>query len=136
MAIKQLHHINYLVRDLNQSISYFSRLLQQQPVTESLPSRDVITARYELSGVLFILVQPTTDTGVVAKTLAQKGEGVFLLSLAVDDLDSTVEALESEQIRIDSDSRRTGLDDWSVCDLKPSSDSRTTIQLCQEKHSK
>ena len=132
MAIQQLHHINYLVENLDQSIGYFNRLLQQEPVIESLPSRGVNTARYNLNGVLFILVQPTTETGVVAEALTQKGEGVFLLSLAVDDLERTIDSLKADDIAIDNASHRTGLDGWSVCDLSSKTDTRTVIQLCQE----
>ena len=132
MAIQQLHHINYLVEDLDQSIGYFSRLLQQEPVIGALPSRGVNTARYNLNGVLFILVQPTTDIGVVAETLVQKGEGVFLLSLSVDNLEGTIDTLAAEDIAVDTTSHRTGLDGWSVCDLSTTTDTRTVIQLCQE----
>ena len=130
MPINQLHHLNYLVKDLNESTRYFSAILQQEPVVERLLKREVITARYDLSGTYFILVQPTSEQGVVAQTLAEKGEGLFLLSLAVDELQTAIDDLKTREISADLSSRRQGLDGWDICDLQSISDSRTTIQLC------
>lgn len=132
MAINQLHHLNYLVKNIDESTSYFSAIFQQQPVIESITKRGVITARYDLNGTYFILVQPTSDTGIVAETLAEKGEGLFLVSLAVDDIESNLDDLETRDIEVDLTTRRQGLDGWDVCDLKPLSDSRTIIQICAD----
>ena len=86
MTTQQLHHINYLVKDLAISISYFEKIFQQKPVMDAIEKRGVLTASFNLGGVLFILVQPTSEEGEVAETLASNGEGVFLISFSVDDL--------------------------------------------------
>ena len=132
MAINQLHHVNYLVNDLEESLKYFTAIFQQMPKLDSLDKRGVKTARFDLGGVEFILVQPLSKEGIVAQTLAEKGEGVFLISFGVDDLSEATDELQSLNIAIDSGSFREGLDGWQVCDLAANNDSRTTLQLCED----
>ena len=133
MTITSFHHINYLVHDLSTSCVYFEALFQQKPVFESIAKRGVNTARFDLNGIYFILVQPTSSEGVVAEALAEKGEGVFLLSLTVDDMQTTSDELKNSSVELNEQTLRTGLDGWTVCDLVNESDTRTTLQLCQEK---
>ena len=132
MTTQQLHHINYLVKDLAISISYFEKIFQQKPVMDAIEKRGVLTASFNLGGVLFILVQPTSEEGEVAETLASNGEGVFLISFSVDDLSQAIARLEAEQICVNHASKREGLNGWQVCDLEPVSPGRTIVQLCQE----
>lgn len=130
-TINSVHHFNFVVRDLERSTQRFSRILNQEPKYDSLAGRQVKTARFQLSGVWLVLVQPTTNNSEVARILAERGEGLFLLSFGVDSLDTEVNELESRGITMDESGAREGLLDWKVWDLATEEGLGSVIQLCE-----
>ena len=130
--ITHVHHINFLVKDLDSNVNYLTRLLNRKPDVNDLPNRGVRTARYELDNVHIVLVSPDNEQGEPAKILKQRGEGLFLLSLATNSIDETLDYLESQQIH-PSSAQRNGLLNWSVIDLLAPSGLGPVIQLCEEK---
>jgi methylmalonyl-CoA/ethylmalonyl-CoA epimerase len=70
-AVQSVHHINFVVRDLEPQVEYLRSLLQCEPIFEDLPVRQVKTARFLLSGVWIVLVQPISTEGEVARILAK-----------------------------------------------------------------
>ena len=128
-----VHHINIVVRDLDQAISQYSRLLGYfAPIRERLPSRGVETARYRIGPTWLVLVMPTDPGGIAGRHLAQHGEGVSLLSFRVEDLNEATGELRSRGVTIAGDRPRTGLANWHVQDVSLAYDDRLTLQLCEE----
>jgi methylmalonyl-CoA/ethylmalonyl-CoA epimerase len=120
-----------VVRELAPQIEYLRTLLQSEPIIEDLPNRQVKTARFCLSGVWLVLVQPLSTEGEVAQILAERGEGLFLLSLNVDSLDASLEKLSQQGINSDNKGKREGLDNWRVQDLDCPNALGPILQLCQ-----
>ncbi|WP_158769750.1 VOC family protein [Paraglaciecola sp. L1A13] len=129
--IRSIHHINYLVSDLNQAIPYFSKLFNCQPIVEALSGRDVKTARFPVGDAWLVLVQPVSEHSEVARILAQRGEGLFLLSFGVDNLSNALDALVERGIKPDAKGPRSGLDNWSVHDIECPLSLAFVLQLCQ-----
>ncbi|GAB5381893.1 MAG: hypothetical protein Alis3KO_30770 [Aliiglaciecola sp.] len=125
-----VHHINFLVKDLDTTCEYLSKVLSQDAIRESLPLRNVNTARFQLNNCWLVLVQPLSEQGEVARILAHRGEGLFLLSLGCDDLDKQISRLEKQDICVNAKSKRKGLSDWSVVDLEHPSGLGPVLQLC------
>jgi methylmalonyl-CoA/ethylmalonyl-CoA epimerase len=130
-TVNSIHHINFLVRDLAPQVEYFRTLLQSDPIIEDLPTRQVKTARFLLSGVWIVLVQPTSTEGEVARILVERGEGLFLLSLNVDSLDESFEKLSKQGIYSYNKGKRQGLDNWIIQDLDCPNALGPVLQLCQ-----
>lgn len=130
-TVNSIHHINFVVRELAPQIEYLRILLQSEPIIEDLPNRQVKTARFCLSGVWLVLVQPLSTEGEVAQILAERGEGLFLLSLNVDSLDTSLEKLSQQGINSDNKGKREGLDNWRVQDLDCPNALGPILQLCQ-----
>lgn len=124
--LTHIHHINFVVGDLNASIPYFKKLLGQQPIVETLPERNVKTARFEIGQSLLVLVQPITSEGVVAEILANKGEGIFLISFATHSIDKTLQELE-----LTYNEKRKGVDGWPICDISPFEQFGVVLQLTE-----
>ena len=128
-----VHHINIVVRDLDQAISQYSRLLGYfAPIRERLPSRGMETARYRIGRTWLVLVMPTDPAGIVGRHLAQHGGGVSLLSFRVEDLNEATNELRIRGVKIADDRPRTGLANWHVQDVALAHDVRLTLQLCEE----
>ena len=130
-TVNSIHHINFVVRELAPQVEYLRTLLQSEPIIEDLPNRRVKTARFCLSGVWIVLVQPLSTEGEVAQILAKRGEGLFLLSLNVDSLDASLEKLSQQNIYSDNKGKREGLDNWRIQDLDCPDGLGPILQLCQ-----
>lgn len=122
-----IHHINWLVHDIHHSVTQFSLFLKQDVIIEYLPERDVDTARFALGDAWLVLVAPRSADSAVGKILAQRGEGLFLLSLA------GIDKLSDEQmLSMDPNGKRQGLDDWQVWDISGLSTATSVLQLHQK----
>ncbi len=129
-SVRGIHHINFLVRDLDTAIERYQMLLGMAVTArESLPQRGVDTARFRVGDTWLVLVQPTGD-GVPAQHLEQHGEGFFLLSLEVDNLERSSAALQGTALA--TGAIRDGLDDWRIVDLEPTETFNAQIQLAEE----
>ena len=105
MAATRIHHLNFVVRDLNAACERFESLLSLEPfqVVDHAPRGSRI-ARSKIGDSWIVLVCPYDDTSVPGRFLAERGEGFFLLSVGSDappdDLDW-----------------REGILDWRVADV-------------------
>ena len=102
MPPSSIHHINFVVRDLERACARFEELLGVEPfeVVDHAP-RGARIARSRVGESWLVLVSPYDPDSVPGRYLAEHGEGFFLLSLGVDALDNP----------------RAGILDWSVEDV-------------------
>ena len=128
--VKGIHHINFLVRDLDAAITRYEQILGI-PVTavEALPRRNVNTARFRVGQSWLVLVQPTGE-GVPADHLNEHGEGFFLMSFEVDDLDATRERLSEAGLNLDAS--RRGVANWTIADLDTAQSFNALLQFTEE----
>ena len=130
LVIHGIHHINFIVRDLETAVPRYQRLLDR-PVDrhDDLPERGVRTARFRIGDLWLVLVQPTQTDSVPGRYLAEHGEGFFLLSFGV-------QSIETEAARLGTDwingSSRSGLDRWWVLDLNPAQVCGAQLQMCED----
>ena len=116
--IKRVHHINFLVQDLEKAISRYQELLGISITRrDELPGRGVKIGRFRLGETWIILVQPTDSQGAPGKHLARHGEGFFLISYQVEDILTAAARASGAGALAASTEIRHGLDDWQVLDL-------------------
>lgn len=143
--ISHLHHINFIVRDLDAAVARYATVLGLNDfIVDALDQRSVITARIKIGETWLVLVQPIGDNSEPARYLRKFGEGFFLLSFATADIDhhfaqldtllDTSGDLPTDNNNIDTTSceARQGLDDWTVADLPMSAFFGAQLQLTQE----
>ena len=112
-----IHHINFIVHDLDAAVPVWERLLDM-PVTarDRLEQRGVRTARFRVGALWLVLVQPVRPDSAPGRFLAEHGEGFFLLSLASADLDAEAQRIGEDWF---DGPVRNGLDGWQVRDIDP-----------------
>ena len=131
--LKKVHHINLLVRDLDAAVQQYRTAFSLDSIEYGeLSARGVRTARFRAGETWIVLVQPTDPQSEPGKHLAEKGEGLFLLSFEVASLDSASEAIASKVQGVSSTPPRTGLDGWQVQDLEPAAFFHANLQLTEE----
>jgi methylmalonyl-CoA/ethylmalonyl-CoA epimerase len=124
--LTHIHHINFVLYDLQEGIEYFNKLFSSTPELANLAERKVKTAKYKIGETFLVLVQPTDSNGVVADVLKQKGEGIFLISFATESIDEALQKLEC-----DYKNKRQGIDGWSISDLSPEEKFGAILQLTE-----
>lgn len=115
-VLKNIHHLNFVVADLDAAMLRYQDGLGLGPfLRDDLPDRGVSTARVRIGEVWIVLVSPQRDDCDVARYLAAHGEGFFLMSFGVDDLDQAIGELAKRGT--EAGAKRAGLSDWQVADL-------------------
>jgi methylmalonyl-CoA/ethylmalonyl-CoA epimerase len=129
----RIHHINFLVRDLDAAEQRYRSVLGLGPaIRDALPGRQVITARFKLGDSWLVLVQPTSEEGEPARHLRENGEGFFLISFGVNDLEAAVRRVREAGSGVTTDEPRTGLDGWRIIDIDPADTFGANVQLAED----
>ena len=118
MAPSRIHHLNFVVRDLDEAMSRFERVLDLEPfsLVDHAP-RGANVARTRIGDSWLVLVCPYDDESVPGRYLAEHGEGFFLVSFGVSDLEAQLEALENQDVEVRDRVPRSGILDWEVADI-------------------
>ena len=116
--LTSIHHINFVVKDLQASVTAYKQTLGLTDFEfADLPERGVSTARVQLGGVWLVLVSPHDENSVPGRHLKKHGEGFFLLSFGVDDLEASLADFAAHGVIPSPDIIRQGLRDWRIADL-------------------
>ena len=101
MAITNLDHVVVAVKDLEAATevwrSNFELPLERTGENQAMGIRQAILP---IGNAFVELITPLADTGPVAEALSNRGEGLYLISLAVDDLDATLADLRAKGVRV------------------------------------
>ncbi len=118
MPPTRIHHINFVVHDLEEAMARFERALGVDPfqVVDYQP-RGARVARTRVGESWLVLVSPYDPASVPGRYLADHGEGFFLVSLGYEDIVQQLERLESEGIEAIDMAPRDGILDWRVADI-------------------
>ena len=108
MAATRIHHINFVVRDLDTACTQFAQRLGTAAFTvvDHAP-RGAHIARTRIGESWLVLVCPYDKESVPGKFLEENGEGFFMLSVGSDDLATDFPGA----------AMRDGILDWQVADI-------------------
>lgn len=117
-VLKCIHHVNFIVDDLESSVAAYQTTLGLGPFEfEDLEARDVATARVRIGDAWIVLVSPRSKDSPVGQYLETHGEGFFLMSFGVDNLDQAMAELTRQGASAADAKTRTGILGWQVADL-------------------
>ncbi|MFQ5547828.1 MAG: VOC family protein [Woeseia sp.] len=130
--LKKVHHINFVVRDLDTAIDRYQLLFNARfGHRESLSDRGAEAARFRLGNVWIVLVQPTRPDSILGRYLEDHGEGFLLISYQVDDVIKSAKCIEEHGVNLLNSTPRHGLDDWRVIDLDPQATFGVPVQIIE-----
>jgi methylmalonyl-CoA/ethylmalonyl-CoA epimerase len=108
MKLKAIDHLCFAVRDLDAARKVYEEDLglELDGVYVSTSER-IRVARYCVGDVALELIEPTSPDSEVAKFLDKRGEGFYLISYRVDDVDAALAELKDKGVStIDEHPRR------------------------------
>jgi methylmalonyl-CoA epimerase len=101
---KGIDHVVVAVKDLDAAVSNYETLYGVA-VSErrEAPAAGMKMAFFRFPDSFMELVSNIDDTGPIAKRLAERGEGVHLIAMQVDDIDKAVAELRDKGVRLVGD---------------------------------
>ena len=99
--IKGINHIGVVVKNIDETVEFFKEAFGAEEVERiSFPEVGQVSCLLKIGRDYFELMEPLGTGGVVAKYLAEKGEGLHHISLLSDNLEEDCEHLEKQGVRI------------------------------------
>ena len=103
MKVKRIDHVGIAVKDLDAALATYERNfdLKADPARGGeVPVFAIRNAFVAIAGTDLEFFSPTTDEGPVAKFVKERGEGLYMLSIEVDDLTAAISELRSLGARV------------------------------------
>jgi methylmalonyl-CoA/ethylmalonyl-CoA epimerase len=108
MKIQRIDHICFAVEDLERTKQIYRDNFGLVPEVEYIAESEYIkVARYYVGEVAVEFMESTSPQGEVAKFIKKRGEGVFLISYKVDDLDAALDELKHKGQKLIDDKPRS-----------------------------
>lgn len=101
--IKGVYGFNIVVQDLEQAVAKFEALLgvKARPLGESdFAFSGMRGATLDVNGVSFSLLTPVDENSPAGKFLKARGEGLMLVALESDNVDSDSERIRSQGLEL------------------------------------
>ena len=133
MAVaKKIDHVAIAVQDLNAAVRTFTNNFGF-PVERSgeVPQLNIRRAFLSIGDAFLELFQPTNDKNPGAKFIGERGEGMYLLSLEVDDLAAAATTLEAKGIKVTRQTLDGGL---KLAFISPKVTHGVLLQLIEHPH--
>lgn len=133
-AMLKVEHIGIAVKDLQNSIPLFEKLLNTNCYkTEEVSSEKVNTAFFQKGETKIELLESTSPEGVIAKYVEKKGEGIHHIAFEVADIEAEMKRLVAEGFVLLNEKPKEGADNKLVCFLHPKHTNGVLIELCMER---
>ena len=115
--LKRIHHIDFVVRDLDRAVETYRRLFAVEPSPrERLAERGIELVRFRLGATWVILVQPVRRDSPVMDFLERYGEGFFHIAYEVEDVEAAARDLRAKGVA--PRPWRRGVEGWKLLDLE------------------
>ncbi len=135
MRFLKIHHVGYVVPDLDEAIAlHEERFGIGVVVRETLPDQGVEAAALEVGTGQIELIQPIDPEGSVARFLERRGPGLHHTAFEVEDLAATLGRLEDAGVTLIDRVPRRGLGGHMIAFLHPKSTAGALTELVDANH--
>lgn len=128
-----LDHLGIAVNSLDEGFQFYKSLGFPEMEVEEVPSEKVRVGFIPLqNGVNIELLEATSSESPIAKFLEKKGPGIHHVCLRVKDIESVVEKLKSEGVRLINEEPRPGAHGCKVVFVHPKSAGGVLLELSEK----
>jgi methylmalonyl-CoA epimerase len=126
-----IDHIGVAVKSLAAAKAIYEKLGLNLSPEETVEAEQVRVVMVPLGESRLELLEPTSETSVIAKFIAKRGEGLHHVSLRVPDLEAAVERLKKDGVRLVSDQIKIGAGGHRYVFVHPSSAGGVLLELVE-----
>ena len=130
--IKAVGHLGIVVRDIDVSLKALSKIIEiQSAAIKEFSEKKMKCAVVELGGIALEFIQDSSEDGIMAQFIKEKGDGIHHFCLLTDNIEDDIEALKQRGIEMLDQKPRTGLRGKKIAFTKPSALNGITIELSE-----
>jgi methylmalonyl-CoA epimerase len=126
-----IDHIGVAVKSLTAAKGIYEKLGLNFAPEETVEGEQVRVVMVQLGESRLELLEPTSENSVIAKFIAKRGEGLHHVSLRVPDLETAVERLKKDGVRLVSDEIKIGAGGHRYVFVHPSSTGGVLLELVE-----
>lgn len=131
MELTKIEHIGIAVKNLDESIKFYEDILGLKCYKiEEVKDQKVKTAFFQVGQTKIELLESTDPEGPIGKFIQKKGEGLHHIAFAVNDINSSLEELKKNNIKLIDETTRKGAEALDIAFLHPKSANGVLIELC------
>ncbi|RDB37247.1 methylmalonyl-CoA epimerase [Spirobacillus cienkowskii] len=137
MKINRINHLGIVPKDASLAKQFFTGILGlPYEGGEVVDDQQVTVDFIRCENSRLELLQATSTDSSIAKFLATRGAGIQHVALDVDDLDSWVNHLKKNQIRLIDEKPKKGAHNTRIVFIHPHSTGGILVELVEEKQNK
>jgi methylmalonyl-CoA epimerase len=129
-----IDHLGIAVKSLAVAKDIYQKLGMKVSAEEVVEAEQVRVVMVPLGESRMELLEPTSESSVIAKFIAKRGEGLHHVSLRVPDLAETVERLKKDGVRLVSNQIKVGAGGHRYVFVHPSSAGGLLLELVEAEH--
>jgi len=130
--MKHIEHIGIAVKNLEDSIAVFEKLLNTACYRKELVVSEQVTTAFLKTGETKIeLLQDEKEDGVINRFITKKGEGIHHIAFEVENIQEEIARLKQAGYIFLNEEPKKGADNKLICFLHPKSTNNILIELCQ-----
>ena len=131
--IERVQHIGIAVKDLDEALKrYMGALGLRLVLREVIESRGVEVAILDAKNIFIELVADQSGESTIKKFIENRGEGLHHIAFNVRDINSEIETLRQEDIRLIDREPREGAHSRKVAFIHPGDFCGVLLELCQD----
>ena len=130
--IKAVGHLGIAVKDIDASLKALSKIVDfQPPAIKEFPEQKIKCAVVELAGISLEFIQDSSETGMMARFIREKGDAIHHFCLLTDNIEDDVETLKDRGIEMLDQKPRIGLRGKKIALTLPSALNGITVELSE-----
>lgn len=126
-----IDHIGVAVKSLAAAKGIYEKLGLNVSVEEVVEAEQVRVVMVPLGESRLELLEPTSDTSVIARFIAKRGEGLHHVSLRVPNLETAVARLKEDGVRLVSNEIKVGAGGHRYVFVHPSGTGGVLLELVE-----
>jgi len=132
--IKKFNHIAIAVSNLENSTAVFEKVFgKKHDRTIEVPEQKVKVAMFDISGVLFEIIQPTEMNTPVAQFVDNRGDALHHISFSVDDIQKTIDEYTANGFKMIDSKPRMGAEGKPTAFMHPKSSDGILVEFVEDK---
>jgi methylmalonyl-CoA/ethylmalonyl-CoA epimerase len=133
--LTKINHIGVAVTCIEEALPYYrDQLGMNYEGEEVVAAQKVKVAFLQIGESRIELLEPTSDESPVAGFLKKNGPGMHHIAYEVDDLESALQKLEAQGVRLIDKEPRKGAHGTKIAFVHPKASGGVLTELCQPGH--
>lgn len=131
MKPTHIEHIGIAVSNLEESISYYEKVLGLECYAiEEVADQKVRTAFFKVGDTKIELLESTDPEGPIGKFIEKKGPGVHHLAFAMENVGESLKHAQDQGVRLIDEVPRKGAEGLKIGFLHPKSTQGVLTEFC------